>query len=119
MESTTTELKKGRNLAWYHHLTHIACVEKLSGLRQNWMHFMYKLDHLFQSTRVSDENSSVSKAFHFSKAISTQDFFLHPTCTIQNHILKVQPFLTSLLFCMHLMIFLKLNDLEIGKHYNH
>src|ERR1044072_6780980 len=25
----------------------------------------HKLDHLFQNTRVSDENSYVSKAFHF------------------------------------------------------
>ena len=41
----------------------------------NWMHFVYKLDHLFQSTRVSDENSSVKKTFHFSKLVSTQDFF--------------------------------------------
>src|SRR3954469_360954 len=59
------------------------------------MHFVYKLDHLFKSTRVSDENSSVTKKFHFSKLISTQDFFLHPTCNIQIHILKFQPFLTS------------------------
>ena len=62
---------------------------------KNWMHFMYKLDHLFQSTRVSHENSSVTKTFHFSKVISTQEFFLHPTCIIQSHILKFQPFLTS------------------------
>src|SRR3954467_5643855 len=61
----------------------------------NWMHFMYKLDHLFQSTRVSHENSYVTKTFHFSKLISTQDFFLHPTCNIQSDILKIQPFLTS------------------------
>src|SRR3954470_24574174 len=59
------------------------------------MHFVYKLDHLFQSTRVSHENSSVTKTFHFSKLISTQDLFLHPTCNIQSHILKFQPFLTS------------------------
>src|ERR1044072_3960915 len=38
-------------------------------------HFVYKLDHLFQSTRVSDKNSSITKTFHFSKLISTQDFF--------------------------------------------
>src|SRR3954466_8994998 len=41
----------------------------------------------FKVTRVSDENSYVSKAFHFSKLISTQDFFLHSTCNIQSHIL--------------------------------
>src|SRR3954449_5315499 len=34
LEITTTELRKGRNLAWYHHLTHITCVQKLRGLRQ-------------------------------------------------------------------------------------
>src|ERR1041384_1610323 len=39
------------------------------------MHLVYKLDHLFQSTRVSDENSSVTKTFHFSKLFSTQDLF--------------------------------------------
>ena len=39
------------------------------------MHFVYKLDHFFESTRVSDENSSVTKTFHFSKLVSTQDFF--------------------------------------------
>ena len=32
--STTTEHRKGLNLAWYHHLTHITCVQKLRGLRQ-------------------------------------------------------------------------------------
>ena len=76
---------------------------------------MYILDHLFQSTRVSDENSSVTKTFHFSKLISTQDFFLHPTCNIQSHILKFQPFLTSFAIFMHLMIYFELNDPIIGK----
>src|SRR4051812_23496578 len=42
---------------------------------KNWMHFVYKLDRLIQSTRVSDKNSFVTKTFHFSKLISTQDFF--------------------------------------------
>ena len=60
---------------------------------KNWMYFVYKLDHLFQSTRVSDENSSVTKTFHFSKLFQLKTF-LHPTCNIQSHILKFQPFLT-------------------------
>src|SRR3954467_8354488 len=34
LESTTSEQEKGRNLAWYHHLTHITCVQKLRGLRK-------------------------------------------------------------------------------------
>ena len=62
---------------------------------KNWMYFVYKLDHLFQITRVSDENSSITKTFHFSKLVSTQEFFFHPTCNIQSQILKFQPFLTS------------------------
>src|SRR3954467_6508223 len=54
---------------------HNMCAEVERITEENRMHFAYKLDHLFQSTRVSDENSSVSNAFHFSKLISTQDFF--------------------------------------------
>ena len=61
---------------------------------KNWMHFMYKLDHLFQSTRVSDENSSVTKTFHFSKLASTQYFFCIQLATFKAT-LKFQPFLTS------------------------
>ena len=95
LENTRTELTKGWNLAWYHHLTRITCVQKSRGLRKNLMHFVYKLDHLFQSTRVSDEYSSISKAFHFSKLILTQDFCLHSTCNIQRHVLKFETFQTS------------------------
>ena len=58
------------------------------------MHFVYKLDHLFQSTRVSHENSSVTKTFHFVSLFQLKTF-LHPTCNIQSHILKFQPFVTS------------------------
>src|SRR3954469_18001017 len=81
---------------------------------KNWMHFVYKLDHLFQSKRVSDENSSVSKAFHFSKLILTQYFCLHSTCNIQSHILKFQIFLTSFAIFHALMIYFELNDHLIG-----
>ena len=41
---------------------------------KNWMHFVCKMNNLFRSVRVSDENPSVTKAFHFSKIISTPDF---------------------------------------------
>ena len=93
LEGATTWTQKRLKLD--HHLTHITCVQKLRGLRQ-------KLDALRVQTGPSlskyegfNGNSSVSKAFHFSKLISTQDFFSHPTCNIQSHILKFQPFLTS------------------------
>ena len=44
------------------------------GYGKNWIHIVYKLDHLLRSMRVSDENSSVTKAFHFLKLIPTPDF---------------------------------------------
>src|SRR5437867_3356291 len=110
LESTTTwthkRLKLGMVLSFDPHKM-CAKVDKIT--TKNKMYFVYKLDHLFQITRVSDENSSVTKTFHFSKLISTQDFFFHPTCNIQSHILKFQPFLT--LFA----IFHAFNDLFSAK----
>ena len=85
---------------------------------KNWMHFVYKLDHLFQSTRLSDENSYVSKAFHFSKLIWTQDFSCIQHAPFKATYLNFNPFRLHLLFFMHLMIYFELNGPEIGKHYN-
>ena len=39
------------------------------GYSKNWTHFVYKMDNLFWSIRVSDENSSVTRALHFFKLI--------------------------------------------------
>ena len=39
------------------------------GYGKNRMHFVYKLDNLFRSIRVSDKNSSVTLALHFFKLI--------------------------------------------------
>ena len=69
-------------------------------------------------SRVSDENSSVSKAFHFSKLISTQDFFCIQHATFKATYWNFNPFWLHLIFFMHLMIYFQLNDLEIGKPYN-
>ena len=33
-KASTNKLRKGWNLAWYHHFTHITCLQKLRGLRQ-------------------------------------------------------------------------------------
>src|SRR3954464_7666386 len=44
--------------------------------------------------------------------------FLHPTCNIQSHILKFQPFLTSFGIFHAFNDLFQLNDLEIGKGYN-
>ena len=53
---------KGWNLTWYHHFTHIACEKSREGHGENWTHLVYKLDNPFRSIRVSDENSSVTRA---------------------------------------------------------
>src|SRR5437764_1472645 len=82
------------------------------------MYFVYTLDHLFKSTRVSHENSSVTKTFHFSKIISTQDFFFIQHATFKDTYRKFNPFCVYMLFFMHLMIYFQLNDLEIEKGYN-
>src|SRR3954462_15790140 len=95
LESTTTELNKVGNLAWYHHLTHITCVQKLRGLRQ-------KLDALRVQTGPSlskykgfTRKLMCYKDISFFKDYFNSKLFLHPTCNTQSHILKIQPFLTS------------------------
>ena len=87
------------------------------GYGKNWRHFVYKTDNLFRSIRVSDKNSSVTKVFHFFELIWTPDFLC-----VQNEPFKAtssifNPFWLHLVFFMHLLIFLKLNDPEIEKHY--
>src|SRR3954468_17968165 len=92
LESTTNELRKGLNLAWYHHLTHTTCVQKLRGLRQ-------KLDALSVQTGPSHSKyngftrkSSVTKTFHFSKLISIQDFFWIQHATFKATYCNFNPF---------------------------
>src|SRR3954471_14846659 len=82
------------------------------------MHFVYKLDHLFQSTRVSHVISSVTKTFHFLSLFQLKTFFAsnmqHSKTHTENSTLG--DFICY--FFMHLMIYFQLNDLEIGKGYN-
>ena len=40
-------------------------LKSCGGYGKNWIHFMYKLDNLFWSYRVSDENSSITKGISF------------------------------------------------------
>src|SRR3954463_14458908 len=93
LESTTTELREGSNLAWYHHLTHITCVQKLKGL---W----HKLDALCVQTGLSLSKYFRRKLICYKDNSFCQTYFnsrllLHSICTIQRHILKFQHFLTS------------------------
>ena len=62
---------------------------------KNWMHFVYKMDNLFRSIRVSDENSSITKVFHFFKHILTQGFFCIQYASFKSTSSLFKPFLTS------------------------
>ena len=61
------------------------------GYGKKWMHFVYKLDHPLRSIMVLDENSSVTKAFHFFKLIWTQTF-----CAFNMHYSKPHPKISTL-----------------------
>ena len=68
------------------------------------MHFVYETDNLFRSIRVSYENSSVKKAFHFFKLISTPDFLCVQYAPFEATPSILNPFWLHLLFFMHLLI---------------
>src|SRR3954471_10382202 len=116
LESTTTELAKGRNLAWYHHLTHITCVQKLRGLRKKLDALRVQTGPSLSKYKVFRRKLIFYKDILLFKAYFNSRLFLHPTCNIKSHILKFQPFLTSFAVFMHLMIYFEQNVPEIGKH---
>ena len=68
------------------------------------MHFVYKLDNLFRSIRVSDENSSVTLALHFFKLITTLDLFCVPYAPFNATSSVFKTFWHYLLFLSHLPI---------------
>ena len=57
MNTEKVETWQGRNIAPAEQAR-----ESREGHGKNWTHFVYKLDNLFRSIRVSDENSSVTRA---------------------------------------------------------
>ena len=118
LERATTWTQKRLKLGMVSSFDPITCVQKLRGLRQKLDALCVQLDHLFQSTRVSHENSSVTKTFYFSKLISTQDFVCIQHATFKSTYCNFNPFWLHLIFFMHLIIYFQLNDLEIGKGYN-
>ena len=81
------------------------------------MHLAYKLNNLFRSIRVSDENSSVTPALYFLKLITTPDFFCVQYAPFKATSSTFNPFWHHFLFFMHLQICFELNDPEIEKHY--
>src|SRR3954466_10580393 len=118
LESTAIELRKGLNLAWHHHLTHITCVQKLRGLRQKLDALRVQTGPSFSKYKGFRRKLICYKDISFIYAYFNSRLFFHPTCNIQSHILKYQPFLTSFAIFHAFNVYFQLNDLEIGKHYN-
>ena len=88
------------------------------GHGKNWTHFVYKLDKLFRSIRVSDDNSSVTRALHFFQTYLNSKLFLRSVHTIQSDVINFQNFLTSFaIFQSFTDLFRELNDREIENHY--
>ena len=55
---------------------HSMCKKVERVTAKNWMHFVYKLDNLFRSIKVSDENSSVRPAIqNFNNLLQLRTFF--------------------------------------------
>ena len=70
------ELWKCWNLARYHHSPAYHVQKSREDYGKNWMHFMYKLDNLFRSIRVPDENSSVTPVIqNFNNLLQLWTFF--------------------------------------------
>ena len=70
-------------------------LKSCEGYGKNWMHFVYKLDNLLRSIKVSDENSSITKGFHIFKHILTQDFFYIQYAPFKAISSLFNPYLTS------------------------
>ena len=78
---------------------------------------MYKLDNLFRSIRVSDENSSVTRLLHFFNLFELQTIFVFS----MKHSKRRRQFSTlSDIICCFSVIYRfvrELNDVENENHY--
>ena len=92
--------------------------ESREGYGKNWMHFVYKTDNLFQSIRISYENSSVKKGFHFLKLIWTPDFLCVQNAPFKATSSILNPFWFHLLFFMHLLIILSYKTMKLKSVWN-
>ena len=82
------------------------------------MHFMYKLDNLFQSISVSDKNSSVTQVLQCFLNLFEIQIFLHSVCSIQSDVINFQHVLTSfVVFQSFTDLFRELTNREIENHY--
>ena len=81
------------------------------------MQFVYKTDNLSRSSRVSNENSSLSNVFHFFELIWTPYFLCVQNAPFKGTPQNFNNFWLRLVYFVHLLIFSELVDPEIEKHY--
>ena len=88
------------------------------GHGKNWTHLVYKLDDLFWSITVSDENSSVTRALQCFLNLFELHTFLRSVCNIQSDVINFQHILISFaVFQSFTDLFRELNDREIENHF--
>ena len=87
--------------------------ESWEGYGKNWMHFVYKMDNLFRSIRVTYGNSSDTKGFHFFKLIWTPDFLCVQNAPFKATSSIFNPFWVHLLFFMYLLLILSYKTLKL------
>ena len=78
---------------------------------------MYKLDNLFRIIKVSDENSSVTRALQCFLNLFELQTILRLVCSIQSDVINFQHVLTSFVVFSFTDLFRELNDREIENHY--
>ena len=105
LKSTTNELWKGWKLAWYHHFTHIACAKKLRGLRQKLNALHIQNGQSFWKYQGFGRKRICYKGISFFWTYLNSRLFVCSKWTIQSYIINFQPFLTSFVIFMHLLIF--------------
>ena len=98
LTSTTNDLWKGWNLAWCHHFTHIACAKKLRGLRQKLDALRVQNGQSLSKYQGSDENSSVTKGFHYFRLIWSRDSLCVQNAPFKATSAIFNPFRHSLIF---------------------
>ena len=88
------------------------------GHGENSTHLVYKLDNLFRSIRVSDENSSITRALQCFLNFFERQPILRSICIIQSDVINFQHVLTTFaVFQSFTDLFRELNDREIENHY--
>ena len=117
LKLNTNELWKGWKLAWYHHFTHIACAKKLRGLRQKLDALRVQNGQPLSKYEGFRRKLICYKGISFSWTYLNSRLFVCSKCTIQNHIINFQLFMTSFFIFHAFTNFFELNDPEIERHY--